>query len=72
MKKVKIKTWEQMEEELGLIEKGFIDAEFGFTEEMEELMPKDRIIEIDEDVFWAETGFYISNDMIEEVIEEEM
>jgi len=54
-KKVKIKTWEEM------LECGTLDGEGDivnslslppFTSGMEMLMPKDRIVEIDERMFW--------------------
>ena len=66
--KVKIKTWKQMEGEYGLYSFGSIKTEYTFTPGMEEDMPEDRIIEVDEDDNW--NGWYIDNDMIDSVIVE--
>lgn len=62
--KVKIKTWQEMEEEFGLDELEDINCEECFTQLMEELLPKDRIIEIDLGNKW--NFFNISEDMIKE------
>jgi hypothetical protein len=82
MKRVKIKTWEQMEEDFGLTKYGSINCEMKFTKEMERSLPKDRIIETEnngwqdkirrsESRWWIPEGWWITDDMIEEVIEEE-
>ena len=44
--RVRIKTWEEMEQEFGLDTCGDINVSGYFTSHMEELMPRDRIIEI--------------------------
>lgn len=70
--KVKIKTWEQMEEEFGLDRDGDIAITPCFSQRMEELMPVDRIIEVTpgfDGVYLWETKWHITNDMIEEFIE---
>ena len=69
MKIVKIKTWEQMEEEYDTDVFGDIITEFFFTKGMEKDMPENRIIEVDDDNHWL--GWYIDEDMIEKVIKEE-
>jgi len=78
--KVKIKTWRALEKEFGLDENGDIDCKFAFVPEMEEKMPKDRIIEVKPSIDPIEGMFYlfkaddsdwwISDDMIEQIIEE--
>ena len=66
--KVKIKTWEQMKEEFGVDEDGFINCHSGFTPRMEKSMPEDRIVElVDGREYYV---WVISEDMIEEVIEQ--
>lgn len=65
--KVKIKTWEAMEDEYGMDAIGCVSAKYGFSRIMENQMPSDRIIEVDEHNVWS--GFCISEDMIEEVID---
>jgi hypothetical protein len=77
--KVKIKTWNQMQMECGLDNAGDIKCRMYFTTEMEECLPKNRIIEISkrEDQYYnwfskLEKGigpWVISEDMIEEIIE---
>ena len=44
--RVKIKSWEAMEKEFGLLEKTHIDLPSTFVTDMEEDMPEDRIIEV--------------------------
>ena len=63
---VKIKTWEQMVKEFGINTWNNIDCKYGFTNKMEELMPKNRIIEI-HNITWyfKDIHFDISKDMIE-------
>ena len=65
---VKIKTWNKMVEEFGLISMNSIDCENFFNDDMEEAMPKNRIIvitkSIDDIYYW--NGWIISDDMIEE------
>ena len=71
--KVKIKTWEAMEKEYGK-RSCSIKVQFSFTELMEKLMPKDRIIEVKQariDKYTWDFGgksYAISLDMIEEWI----
>ena len=66
-RKVKIKTWERMEEEFGLNTLRSIDCKYKFTTEMERLMPNSRIIEIDNHKWVTEERtFYISKDMIDD------
>jgi len=70
--KVKIKTWKRMEEEFGLDRSGSIDCEESFVNSMENRMPKNRIIEVDEDSRWKHkdgSTWMVSKDMIAEVIE---
>jgi hypothetical protein len=66
---VKIKTWDKMVEEFGISE-GTINCLQGFTEEMEEAMPKNRIIVLNsKGVFNWSVGkrkHGINDDMIEE------
>ena len=66
MRRVKIKTWEAMESEFGLMNKS-IKCEFYFTPKMEKALPDNRIIEIDRKHFWFPDNDYfsISEDMIE-------
>jgi hypothetical protein len=72
MKKVKIKTWEQMAYENRMTEKGCISLKnsFFFTLEMEKEMYENRIIEIDNDALWL-GKYYISDEMIEYEIQED-
>lgn len=65
--KVKIKTWQEMEQEFGLDEQGDINCDQYFVVEMEADMPKDRIIEIDSENEWGE--YIITEDMIKEKID---
>ena len=71
--KVKIKTWEQMEREYGLTSLGDISTPgANFVDTMEEIMPQDRIIEVEKygDRYkWK--GWVITNDMIEEFVASE-
>ena len=77
MVKVKIKTWEAMEKEFGLDGLGDIQCKRSFTKRMEEVMLKDRIVELDEVdgiYLWYSGDFFpyvISSDMIEKTIESE-
>ena len=73
--KVKIKTWKKMEEEYGLDEYEEIDCYCKFMYEMEVMLPEDRIIEIkrkDDYYVWNILNYFwnISDDMIEQVVEE--
>ena len=68
MKVVKIKTWEEMEEEFGINSQGNILTEYTFTKYMERQMPEDRIIEVYENGDW--NGWSIDTDMIDSVISE--
>lgn len=81
--KVKIKTWGEMEKEFGVDNVGDIKCKETFNTYMEEQLPKDRIIEIKENGMYSnllphnvydwyvdEFEWNISDDMIEEIIEE--
>ena len=62
---VKIKTWEQMEEEFGSDEESKIYInDFFFHKGIEEKIPKNRIIALDDYNMWKKYG--ISEGMIEE------
>jgi hypothetical protein len=68
---VKIKTWDKMEKEFGLTFMDIIDCKNYFNKDMEEELPKNRIITLeyyydveDEDWFWK--GYIMDNEMIEE------
>ena len=66
--RVKIKEWEDMEEEFGLAKDGQIKCKYTFITEMEEIMPEDRIIEVSKPkswYIWEGYGWSISEDMIE-------
>ena len=66
MKIVKIKTWDQMVGEFG-VNKGDINCQCRFISEMEDRLPKNRIIEI-YNWQWVDNqrnNWDISNDMIE-------
>ena len=65
--KVKIKTWEQMEQEFGLDDEGDIPCEGNFLPEMERMMPEDRIICLDDERYWY--NYFIHQDMVEKVVE---
>ena len=70
MKLVKIKTWEQMEREFGLDENGNIPINnIFFHYIMEEEMPQNRIIQIDDKMCWG--VWKIVDEMIEDVIKSE-
>ena len=69
--KVKIKTWEKMEEEFGLDDFGDIDCACYFIDIMEDSLPNDRIIEVyGLSNYWkvGGDGWIISDDMIEEYL----
>ena len=66
--KVKIKTWKRLKEEFGLDAEGDIDCKDSFLPEMEEMMPDDRIICLDDERYWHDYRIY--QDMIEEIISE--
>lgn len=65
---VKIGTWDDMEKEYGLSAgKRYIKLRYGFTKEMEDFMPKDRIIQIYDNIWKPENHYFmISDPMIEE------
>ena len=73
--KVRIKTWDEMEKEFG-VSRGSIDCSCFFTREMENDIPKDRIVELHDSVYnndikkWdgSDRCFSISEDMILEYI----
>jgi len=62
---VKIKTWDDMVKEFGLNKDGNINCSGVFVTDMEEEMPKNRIIDTT-DGDWI--SWIISHDMIEEYI----
>lgn len=75
--KVKIKTWDKMEEEFGLDPCDDINCNSTFVSSMEEEMPEDRVIEViksGNSYHWTtgenewELIWEISDDMIEQVI----
>ena len=76
--KVRIKTWDEMVNEFGFNQKyRYIDCTFGFIQEMEQMLPEDRIIDVEAietgGYEWAVGEFWewdISDNMIAEVIEE--
>ena len=84
MKVVKIKTWDKMEQEYGLDRDGDIltSLDILFSKEMEELLPKNRIIKINkitrEHIYYDEVEEYlwkiygeellINPDMIEKIL----
>jgi len=74
--KVKLKTWDRMEEEFGLTEEGHIDCFLIFPKSLDEVIPEDRIIDIyvddtendNKEYRWDEgnfTSWQISSDMID-------
>ena len=70
---VKIKTWDKMKKEFGLLGDGSIGISPCFNNDMEEAMPKNRIIEIKLHKFIDVTnhqwnGWAICDDMIKEII----
>ena len=75
--KVKIKSWAAMAAHYGLDEDGDILCDGIFSTHMEDWMPGDRIIEVDdstEPFLWYVTtkdAYTISNDMIEFILPEE-
>ena len=68
---VKIKTWDKMKEEYGGNNITIL-CRYSFTKVMEEILPKNRIINIDEDYQWKPKNkvFEISEDMIKARIKE--
>ena len=70
MRKVRIKTWEEMEKNFGLDEYGdiLVTGDYYFTKDMENIIPKDRIIEIDENNGWLSELYGISEAMIVEYL----
>ena len=72
MRKVKIKTWEKMEKEFGLDEDGHIKCGKFFTKDMEDILPEGRVIEINIITRSWDYIYYISEDMIEEYLSEEI
>ena len=71
--RVKLKTWEQMEQEWGLTSDGDINCIPMYIAEMERLCPEDRIIEVKsiENGFMWKGKWRIERPMIEEVIDED-
>jgi len=63
---VKIKTWEEMQDTYGG-SNAIVLCQYGFTKEMERLLPDNRIISITEDYQWTPKylNFTLSEDMIE-------
>lgn len=72
LRKVRIKTWEEMEKEFDINTWGHIKCKCHFLPDMEDIIPEDRVIEIDEKSNWVgqEVNWSISEDMISEYIEE--
>ena len=73
LRRVRIKSWKEMEKEFGLTSLGDIDIPMRWTPKMEEIIPEDRIIEVDVNLFWIEDENYyfgISNEMIAEYVSE--
>lgn len=76
MKKVRIKTWAELEKEFGVDNKNYIKCDGYFTPDMECNMPESRVIEVWEKpsgYFTWDLGYdywSISEDMIAEYIEE--
>ena len=75
---VKIKTWKQMEKEVGLTYYGYINTEKKFTHLLDELLPSDRVINVEKDnhnnhYVWRiyPYMYHITDDMIEEVLDPE-
>jgi hypothetical protein len=75
--KVKIKTWDAMEKEFELDAEGDINCRMYFTTEMEECLPKNRIIEVTDpnkkgiyNWYYDEDEYLITDDMIEEIIKD--
>lgn len=68
--RIKIKTWDEMKNEFGLDRFGSINVKGKFIENMEDLMPRNRIIEISinnmRDYIWLtnENEWLISKYMI--------
>jgi hypothetical protein len=70
---VKIKTWDQMEKEFGLTGSGSINCTIVFTEEMEEDLPKNRIIVLENDEWRYISKTYDKRYWIcDEIIKEEL
>jgi len=74
--KVKVKTWNAMVVEFGVDDYDDIDTGYSFTTHMEELMPRDRIIEVelspDGNLKWEadDYGWFLSEGMIEGMVME--
>lgn len=70
MRKVRIKTWEEMEKKFGLDKYGdiLVTGDYYFTKDMENIIPNDRIIEIDENNGWLSELYGISKPMIIEYL----
>ena len=67
--KVRIKTWEEMENDFGVNSAGNIDCQDNFLVEMEEAMPDDRIINIDMEGKWIDEIYWINKDLIAEYLQ---
>ena len=69
MRTVKIKTWDEMEDESCTYESGYIAVPgMYFTREMEECLPEDRVITLDERDMWHPAPFrhyFIDDNMID-------
>lgn len=74
MRKVRIKSWADMEKEFGLTKFGDIDMMFRWTIKMEQIIPEDRIISLTHNDAWLDNdySFIISEDMIAEYILEDL
>ena len=76
--KVKIRSWSDMEAHYGLDDDGDIPCDMTYSQGMEEWMPGDRIIELNEDdepfYQWYVNGidaYTVTDDMIEFILPEE-
>ena len=77
---VKIKEWDKMAEEFGVSNyygDMIINTDYSFTEYMEKIIPKSRIIVVEDDEnsehYWCpkiNIDFIITKDMIEEYLDE--
>jgi hypothetical protein len=68
----RIKTWAEMEQEYGLASSVAIDCEWIFTIEMEQQMPEDRVIQVNNNCWKTENNFWgISEEMTAEYLGKE-
>lgn len=59
--RVKVITWDEMIKQHGLDMLGNIAAMLPFLKEMEELMPTNRVIELngEDNDYWIDQGYYV-------------